>query len=82
MYAKTLQYLPNEWPLNLVICSFEVYKTEVQWFMCMFLLVNDMLQNKCLLNSTEVRSISSLCVCAKLLLLCVLSQPVVENVCI
>jgi len=42
------------------------------------LLVNDMLQNKCLMNSTEVRSISSLCVCAKLLMLCVLSQPVVE----
>ena len=63
MYAKTLQYLPNEWPLNLVICSFEGYKTKVQWFMCMFLLVNDMLQNKCLMNSTEVRSISSLCVC-------------------
>ncbi len=61
MYAKTLQYLPNEWPLNLVICSFEVYKTEVQWFMCMFLLVNDMLQNKCLMNSDRYPA----CVCVR-----------------
>ena len=49
--------------------------------MCMFLLVNDMLQNKCLMNSTEVRSISSLCVCAKLFLLCIPGQPVIEDIC-
>ena len=50
LHPQLTKEIPKQLPLYLVICRFEVHKAEIQWRLEASVLVNDVLQHKCLMD--------------------------------
>ena len=72
--------MPDQVPLDLVICSLEVHKAEVQGLVRMLLLVHNVLESKCLMDSAKLWPEACLSWGAQAALLSVAHQALVENV--